>query len=191
VPEPVVIDSTTQSFGGYRYRRNPRGYYRRGTPTGARYLHREVWAAANGEIAPNHHIHHIDGDRANNQIGNLESVERGEHQTRHMTEERRAWARNNMIATAVPAARAWHASPEGLAWHRAHGLRVAADLATREPYHLTCAVCGADFDAQQPWAKSCSAKCRASANRARRRAGVAPDPRRQTRNGTAATVVVR
>lgn len=47
------------------------------------YEHRLVWFEAHGAIAPGMHVHHIDGDRANNDLANLELVSNSDHQRTH------------------------------------------------------------------------------------------------------------
>lgn len=48
--------------------------------TGDRQLmHRYVWEMYNGKIPPNHDIHHIDHDKTNNCITNLELYSKSEH----------------------------------------------------------------------------------------------------------------
>ena len=44
--------------------------------------HRKVWEDYNGLIPENWIIHHIDGDKWNNKIENLEAMPRYEHKTR-------------------------------------------------------------------------------------------------------------
>jgi len=43
------------------------------------YEHRYVWELANGQIPKGCHIHHIDGNKANNNISNLECILGTEH----------------------------------------------------------------------------------------------------------------
>ncbi len=47
--------------------------------TRTRYTHRVVWEEANGPIPEDYHIHHKDGDRANNDLSNLELLSDTEH----------------------------------------------------------------------------------------------------------------
>lgn len=43
------------------------------------YLHRRIWEQKNGPIPEGFHIHHIDGNKENNDISNLECISKGEH----------------------------------------------------------------------------------------------------------------
>jgi hypothetical protein len=46
-------------------------------------LHRYIWEEANGLIPEGYHIHHIDGNRKNNELINLQLVTPGEHNKIH------------------------------------------------------------------------------------------------------------
>ena len=60
----------------YTHRKN--GYY--GCTNGKRdYLHRVVWESINGKIPKGYDIHHIDCDKTNNHIDNLELYSKSEH----------------------------------------------------------------------------------------------------------------
>lgn len=45
--------------------------------------YRKIWAAANGSIPDGFDIHHVDGDRSNNDIDNLKCVSKEEHYQIH------------------------------------------------------------------------------------------------------------
>lgn len=46
-------------------------------------LHQAVWEYHNGKIEGNMHIHHIDGNKSNNDISNLELLSPIEHIKKH------------------------------------------------------------------------------------------------------------
>jgi hypothetical protein len=54
------------------------------------YKHRIVWELENGPIPIGHVVHHIDGNKRNNALANLELVERGKHVSHHGKERRDA-----------------------------------------------------------------------------------------------------
>lgn len=65
-------------FKGEKYTLRAVGYF--GKTRGQRsYLHRDVWEHHNGPIPAGYDIHHKDGDKANNRIGNLELIDKAEH----------------------------------------------------------------------------------------------------------------
>lgn len=70
----------------YRYPHSPhsasRYFFRR---AGTEFLHRRVYEDTFGTIPPNHHIHHKDADRSNNDPANLECI----HQTLHLSMRKR------------------------------------------------------------------------------------------------------
>jgi hypothetical protein len=71
-PLPYVM------FNGEKYTRRSTGYF--GKTTGKRtLLHRDVWEYHNGKIPDGYDIHHVDCDRENNSIDNLECLPKAEH----------------------------------------------------------------------------------------------------------------
>lgn len=76
-----------------------------------------------------------------------------------------------MPAAAIEAAKAWHASPEGLEWHRQHGHRTYAALPTQD---LTCVGCGEHFTTRTVHhnTRYCSHACQARHHRKQRRTRV-------------------
>ena len=66
------------------------GYLCTADRDGARcYVHRGCWEAYHGPIPDDHVIHHRDGDRLNNAIGNLSYMTNGEHTALHHKERAR------------------------------------------------------------------------------------------------------
>jgi hypothetical protein len=67
------------------------GYVRIRLPNGTRDLeHRVVWTAAYGPIPSGLHVHHLNGDRADNRIDNLALLNNKAHQYLHKVVLRRA-----------------------------------------------------------------------------------------------------
>jgi len=65
-------------FNGNKYTLRNHGYY--ACTKGKRHLmHRDVWEYYNGPIPENHDIHHINFDRTDNRISNLELFRKDEH----------------------------------------------------------------------------------------------------------------
>ena len=127
-------------------------------------MHRYVWEQEVGLIPDGLEIHHLDFDRANNSIDNLSLMTKKAHQAMHAKDETKKEKRRENMAKAEKFARAWHSSPEGLAWHSEQGKRIAE---AAEPREYVCEWCGKTF-LSKPMGlhKYCSAACRAAARRA-------------------------
>ena len=158
--DPAVISETRQEFEGRRYSRSGQdGYYRLGNKArGSTLLHRNVWAYHYGEIPEKHHIHHIDGDKGNNCIDNLECVPDKYHRQHHHQ------------VRASELSKAWHASEEGRKWHSEHFEKNIRPTMVKN-VEKTCTVCGEKyltFKIRANQSKYCSDRCKARALRKRR-----------------------
>ena len=69
-------------FNGNKYTLRNNGYWGR-TNKERNMLHRDVWEFHNGPIPSGHDIHHLDENRANNFIGNLECLPKAEHTSKY------------------------------------------------------------------------------------------------------------
>lgn len=130
-------------------------------------MHVYVWEWYNGPVPEGHHIHHIDGDKANNSITNLELMKGTEHMSLHW----RKYASgnhqriiDNLDKKARPKAIEWHKSRVGRDWHKKHYNAMKQNL--HRKYQFTCQHCGRAFETTQIRAKYCSANCRSAARRA-------------------------
>ncbi len=83
-----IIDCCTQEFAGNLYRIKSDGYYRRVVWNKGHakecLLHVDVWTFFNGKIPTGHEIHHVDGNKSNNEIENLQCMSKAEHTRLHM-----------------------------------------------------------------------------------------------------------
>ena len=132
-------------FDGLSFRRDKRtGYFLNSTIH--KRLHVYVWEHYNGEVPKGYHIHHKDHDKNNNEIENLVLLSAHEHQTLHgnsWSEERKEWARQNLINNARPKASEWHGSEDGKKWHSGHAKEVWANI---KPNKYVCSNCGKEFE---------------------------------------------
>ena len=134
-----------QFFNGIRFTRTYDTSYFRNMDVTPHGMHRYVWQFYNGPIPDGCEIHHKDGNKGNNDISNLECLERHEHKKLHgrlLTEEEREWRRNNVKTKAMPKAAEWHKSSEGLEWHKK---QVETRKDNRREVTCVCQQCGKEF----------------------------------------------
>ena len=117
-----------------------------------------VWKFNHGEPKKGFHIHHKDGDKANNNIDNLECITVKEHVSKHKSEERDA-ANLIHVEKIRPLTKEWHSSSEGLKWHREHGLKTWEE---RNPFKITCKKCGKTAETKCFHQDFCSNSCKSS-----------------------------
>ena len=109
-------------------------------------LHRYVWEKYNGEIPDGYDIHHIDRNKSNNDITNLQLIKKDEHMKLHgkmQTEEDKQRKRDNLLQNARPKACEWHKSVKGSKWHREHYENMKDKL--HEKKEFECKLCGKVF----------------------------------------------
>lgn len=105
--DPVRIDAETQTFNGRKYRIRKDGYFGGAAKVSGGLLHRAVWEASNCAIPEGYEIHHVNGNRADNRLKNLQCMLISEHRSMHCSEP------SKMEKMA-----AWHRSKEGHEWHK-------------------------------------------------------------------------
>ena len=156
-------------YNGFKFTRDDQtGYYLSTTLINGKRkrLHRYVWETHHGTIPKGYSIHHIDEDKNNNDISNLELMKSGRHSRLHhvelITDEQKERRRKNLVNSARPAASKWHRSKEGRIWHKKHYQETIAKIPEQE---YICQYCGKVF-MSKPNGKNvfCSNNCK-SANR--------------------------
>ena len=97
-----------------RYKQN--GYWLLRWYVGGKYKHklehRKVWEDANGAVPDGFEIHHIDGDKANNDLCNLQLISRADHRKLHRT---KYFSREERLAAGAKAAREYRARKRAMA----------------------------------------------------------------------------
>lgn len=161
-----------QYYNGIRfYEEGPGGYYQNSTLHIR--MHKYVWLCERGEIPKGMQVHHIDHNKGNNDISNLELVTAKEHARIHYdeaTEERKQAIRDNLTNNARPKASEWHKSDEGKKWHSEMVKQCFADGRLGKKKLFTCQVCGKEFEGDATkHCKFCSGACKARDLRRRRR----------------------
>lgn len=162
-PSVTVISETKQEFKGETYYLCGNYFQHLG-----KRLHREVWRHYRGDIPAGCHIHHVDGDRANNNIENLVCMTASEHESKHgNTEERLEYGRMH-IERIRPKAVEWHKSEAGLAWHSRQGKE---NYEKRKLNTYVCTQCGKEFRTKHVYAEGanhfCGNNCKAKYRRDR------------------------
>lgn len=155
--EVQIISSTAQKFNGETYYLCGNYFQRKG-----KRLHREVWTYHNGDIPKGYHVHHIDHNRSNNSIYNLNLIKGTEHLHQHMEEpERKAQSRKS-IDIARKAANEWHGSEDGFKFHSA----LAKEYWRNAPMlKYVCDFCGKEFETRHVYGEGqhhfCHPNCKA------------------------------
>ena len=129
----------------------------------------------NGPIPEGMVVHHKDENKAHNKIENFELKTNEEHSREHTKARMDAdpELKKRFQEAGWGAAKAWHASEEGLAWHSEHGKK-SWEGRTRET--LVCTYCGAEYEGIASLKKKgfCSPSCQ---NMARIKSGVDDEER--------------
>ncbi|ANU28444.1 HNH endonuclease signature motif containing protein [Planococcus versutus] len=142
------------------------GYYLNSTKR--KRLHRSIWEHHNGEIPEGYHIHHIDGNKNNNDISNLECMPAKEHAYLHGKYLENILKMKRIQVEGQKKAAEWHKSAEGSEWHKQHYEKHKASLYKTET--KKCKYCGIDYEVVVSKANLyCSNKCK---SKARRESGV-------------------
>lgn len=155
-----------QMFDGKKfYRTNENDYFRYTLGRQTLLLHRCVWEKQNCEVPDGYEIHHIDGDKANNDLSNLQLIRIHDHRVLHgskLTEEQREWRRQNIINNAIPKASEWHKSEDGKEWHKQQYEKTKDKLHQKVEHE--CLNCGKIFVGEIK-EKYCSNACKSAYRR--------------------------
>ena len=149
-----------QYFNNVKFTRDDHtGYYLNSTLR--KRMHRYVWEYYNGDIPKGFQIHHIDHDKSNNDISNLEMISKTNHMKLHSNEhvhEHYNEMIENLKKYARPKANEWHGSEKGIEWHKQHYEEMKEKLYTEREF--TCKQCGKKFISTYISPKFCSNNCK-------------------------------
>jgi hypothetical protein len=137
------------------------GYYLNSTIR--KRLHRYVWEYHWGEIPKGYQIHHIDGDKSNNDISNLLMVSHHGHAVYHGNKRVETEGKAPFIERMDHArqfACEWHKSEAGSEWHKHHYEAMKEKLHAR--HDATCDYCGKPFAAYGGHNRFCSNACKSA-----------------------------
>ena len=162
----MSTEKQNQYFNGIKfYKRADNAYWYSCTPVNGKrvYMHRYVWEYYNKPIPKDYAIHHIDLNRDNNDISNLQYLPKKEHAKLHANlnkqneETVKKWHGN--LEKAQEKAKEWHKSEEGRKWHKEHAKKFNfghLDYGTE-----TCLMCGKVYKVKRAKQKFCCAACKA------------------------------
>lgn len=152
-----------QEFNGIIFKMDCNtGYYYCWMDGASKLMHRYVWEFYNGKIPENYHIHHKDGNKANNSIDNLECIHKHDHLSQHAIElmdSGRIDVKANLDKARVQAS-IWHGSEEGRKWHSEHSKELWKNMPMTTKI---CDCCGKEFEININSAshtRFCSNKCK-------------------------------
>jgi len=115
-----------EHFGKKFYQDKKTGYWISTTMPKVR-AHVWVWNHYHGKVPKGMHIHHKDGDKSNNTFDNLNIMHEAERLALHCHERMKDPKIKQKTKENCDKIRhmtkAWHASPEGKAWHKLHAIR--------------------------------------------------------------------
>lgn len=146
-----------QEFNGVKYFKNSKtGYWERSHNVYPRRMHQAVWIFYNGAIPDGYAVHHIDHNKDNNVISNLQLLSHSEHAKVHED--------NLRTPEAMQHCKAWHDSEDGRQFHSMNGKITSSRWEEKE---YTCIVCGRKFTVKSPRTdyKFCSNKCKSQYRR--------------------------
>lgn len=113
-------------------------------------------------------IHHIDFDKSNNSISNLQLLSKSKHKALHGRLCGILNVKNGLLDKIRPMTKKWHASKEGSAWHKTHYEAMKDKLYVSK--NFTCINCGKKYSSIcNGENKFCSNACKSSY---RRKSGV-------------------
>lgn len=153
-----------QYFNGERYTRDEKTGYYLGTHEPRTRMHRAVWQYYNGAIPKGYHIHHKNGNKADNSIENLELMPASAHLSLHQKEQNYEMQVERMNH-AREFASAWHGSKAGREWHKQHYEQMKEALYQKT--NFVCSNCGTVFEGNVNGHKNhfCSNKCKSAYRR--------------------------
>lgn len=119
--------------------------------------HQWVWICTHGKIPPGYHIHHRNNDKSDNRIENLELIYKSTHLSYHLNDPIRKEQSRKICDKIRPLSKKWHASEQGRAWHKAHGILTWIN---RKPEKRICKICVKEYETKTFHQEFCSNKCK-------------------------------
>lgn len=152
-------------YNGLKFTRDDfSGYYLNSTKR--KRLHRYIWECEVGVIPKGYHVHHIDHNKWNNNISNLELINKSRHASHHGSinaKDNYDKMIKNLNEVARPKASEWHGSVDGIEWHKEHYRKYGHKLYISST--LKCIKCGVEYVTTNKSSKFCSNKCKSKYRR--------------------------
>ena len=143
--------SEIRKYFGKKFKKQKDGYWANMMPIQA---HRWVWINHHGAISKGMDIQHIDGDKDNNEIENLEMLSRSDHLKKHWQEGRfDLHKRKEQLDKVRPLE--WLKSEEGRKAISEKGKEIWKE---RKVHTIKCVQCGSTKEFRR-WARFCSKRC--------------------------------
>lgn len=125
--------------------------------------HQWVWLSIHKVIPKGYHIHHVNDNKSDNRIENLEMIKAARHLSYHMQDPLRKAKASEMANKYRHLTKEWHASEEGREWHKAHGLMTWVN---RKPINIICKICEKESKTKTYHQEFCSNACKSKWRRA-------------------------
>ena len=123
--------------------------------------HQWIWLSIHKIIPKGYHIHHLNEDKSDNRIENLELIEKSRHLKHHMSNPSRKAKSREMAHKYRYLTKEWHRSELGRAWHVEHG---KITWQKRKPIEIICKICNKSAKTktyhQEFCSNACKSKCR-------------------------------
>lgn len=148
---------------GYKFRKDKKsGYYLSSKKIGVSRvrLHRYMWEKHHGKIPKGFEVHHIDENKDNNEINNLELLTKDKHLAWHSENVPVAVRLKQLDNLEIAREKSvdWHKSEKGKLWHSE---MAKSSWKKRTPIKYKCEYCGEDFESlKNNNTKFCSPTCR-------------------------------
>jgi hypothetical protein len=132
--------------------------------------HQWMWINHHGKPPKGYHVHHINDNKSDNSIENLELIHGRRHLSYHskllMKDPVRLKKQIEHCEKIRPMTKEWHGSQEGRAWHKFHGLRTWKE---RKSFKIICKACGKEAETKTFHQEFCTNACK---SRWRRKSGL-------------------
>lgn len=161
--------SNIQIFNNIKFFETKQGYHLGRVDKKPIRMHIYVWEYYNGCVPKGYDIHHIDKNKSNNNISNLELISRHAHHSKHFKEiiSNNPGLYSASLKIAREEATKWHKSDIGRTWHKKH-YKVSLNYSQTTFTEKTCEVCGKTYKVNLSCfnrSRFCSNKCKSSYRR--------------------------